>query len=88
MTAQPCVDLVFSLGLSIPIALLQDAGQFFGFAAQTCEVVVLEFAPLLSYLSLEFMPFSKHDILSSFHMRFSLSYDLPGRSLYMSFVLH
>ena len=54
--AQPVVDLVFRLGLAVAIALSQDTNEFFGFATQPGEIIVGEFVPLLSHLTLEFMP--------------------------------
>lgn len=61
LVAQPVVDFDFRLDLAVAIALLQDTGELFGFAAQSGEIVVGELAPLLSHLALEFMPLAGQD---------------------------
>jgi hypothetical protein len=42
---------------------LQDTGEFFDFAAQSGEIIAGEFAPLLSRLTLEFIPLAEQDIM-------------------------
>jgi hypothetical protein len=56
---QPIVNFDFGLGLTIAIALLQDPDEFFGFAVQSSEIIIREFAPALPPLTLQFMPLSK-----------------------------
>jgi hypothetical protein len=56
---QPVVNLDFRLGFAVAIALSQDTGEFFGSSAQSSEIIVGEFAPLLSHLTLEFMPLAE-----------------------------
>jgi hypothetical protein len=57
--AQPVVNFDYRLGLAAAIALLQDTGEFFCFSAQLGEIIVGAFAPLLSHLTLEFMPLAE-----------------------------
>jgi hypothetical protein len=61
--AQPVVNFFFRLGLAVAIALLQDTGEFFDFAAQSGEIIAGELAPLLSRLTLEFIPLAEQDIM-------------------------
>jgi hypothetical protein len=59
VVAQPVVNGEFRLSLAVAITLLQYTDKFFSFAAQSGEIIVGEFAPLLSHLTLEFMPFAE-----------------------------
>jgi hypothetical protein len=72
--AQPVVDLSFRLGFVVAIPLLQDTGKFFGLATQSGEIVVSEFAPLLSHLALKFMPLAEQNVFGCIHVNSSLIY--------------
>jgi len=56
VVAQPVVYFDFRLSSAVAIALLQHAGEFFGFSAQASEIIVGEFAPLLPHQTLDLMP--------------------------------
>jgi len=70
VTVEPFVDLVFRLVLAIAITLLQHSSELFGFSTQAGEIIVGEFAPLLSHLPFELVPFAMQDVLCSFHFYF------------------
>src|SRR5664280_50023 len=75
--AQPVVDFSFRLGLVVTIPLLQDTRKFFGLATQQQEIIVSEFAPLLSHVTLKFMPLAKQNVIGCVHVNSSLSYLKP-----------
>src|SRR5664280_1476387 len=75
--AQPVVDLSVRLGLVIAIPLLQDTGKLLRLATQFQEIVVSEFAPLLSHLALEFFPLAEQNVIGCVHVNSSLSYLQP-----------
>jgi hypothetical protein len=56
VVAYPAFDFDYRLGLAIAIALPQDDDEFFRFSAQSGEVIIGEFAPLLFHLAFELVP--------------------------------
>src|SRR5690606_26003094 len=55
---RPVVDFALDLFLSLPIMLLEAAGELFAIAVDHVKVVIREFAPLLLNLALKLLPIS------------------------------